>query len=283
MTSFTRNRIGNVLSQVVSYLVLSVGTLVLLFPIAWIFVSALKTPQELFATPVHWIPLNPTLGNFIRLIQDLAFLTYLKNSLIVASVTTILVIPAGTLAAYSFSRFPIKGRGSFVYLFTATQMFPSVLLMISMYQLMVYLNLVNTYAALVILYTTFALPFSTLMIKSYIDSIPVDLEEAAMIDGCDRLGALARIVLPTVAPGLVAAGIFAFILAWDEFLYALTFTSSDLMRTVPIGIMYFRERWLMRWELIMAGSTLCLIPVLIAFFFVRKFLLRGLTAGAVKG
>ncbi len=282
-TSLSRHKISNIAVRLTTYSVLLFGTFLLLFPIAWILVSSLKHPQELFSTPVHWIPYDPTLDNYVRLINDLAFLTYLKNSFIVALSTTIVVLPAATLAAYSFSRLPIMGRNSFVYLFTMTQMFPSVLLMISMYSLMTTLGLVNTYPCLIILYTTFALPLSTLMVKSYLDSIPVDLEEAAMVDGCGRLGALFKVTLPTIAPGLLAAGIFAFILSWDEFLYALTFTSSDAMRTIPIGIMYFRERWLMRWELIMAGSMLCLIPVLIAFVFVRKFLLAGLTAGAVKG
>jgi len=291
--SLTKAKIMKISEKFLIYAALIFAVIVTFFPMAWMVVTSIRTRQELFTIPVIWIPKHPTIENYITLFGggggvaggrgETKFLNYFSNSLIVASSTTLITLPIASFAAYGFSRFRIKGRNAFIYLFLTTQMFPTVLIMISMYMLMRDLNLIDTYQCLVILYTTFALPFSTLMMKSFFDGLPVDLEEAAMVDGCSRVGALLRITLPLVAPGLIATGIFSFILAWDEFLYALTFTSSDAMRTITIGIKQFQEEFVYRWELIMAASVAMTIPVILIFAFVQKHLIRGLTAGAVKG
>jgi ABC-type glycerol-3-phosphate transport system permease component len=246
-------------------------------------VTSIKPATEIYE--VTWIPRNPTLYNYWEVLFGLRaanFPRYLLNSFVVATSTTAITIPCATLMAYSFSRFRIWGRSSFIYIILATQMFPSVLLMIPMYKIFLELSWLNSYQCLFLAYSSFALPFSTLMMKSFFDSIPQDLEEAAEVDGCSKLGAFARIAIPLVAPGLAATSIFAFVLAWDDFMYALTFTLTDDMRTVTVGIKQFQGLYQFLWTDIMAGSIIMAIPVVILFAFIQKYLVRGLTAGAVK-
>jgi multiple sugar transport system permease protein len=258
-------------------------TIFILFPIAYLVSTSLKRPEEVFLTPIKWIPPHPILDNYLEILRAGKFLIYLSNSFIIASSTTIIVLPIAIFAAYSFSKLLTKFRKLFLYFFLLTQMFPAVLIMVPIYIIFKDLNLINTRFALIIAYTTLSFPFSTLLMKGFFDSISRDLEEAAMVDGCSRIGAIVRVSIPLVAPGLAACGIYSFILAWDEYLYALTLTHSEDMRTLTVGITSYMGEFIFRWELIAASAIIMILPTVILFAYLQKYMVQGLTAGAIKG
>jgi ABC-type glycerol-3-phosphate transport system permease component len=265
------------------YSVLTALVVFIMFPIAWMAVTSFKLESELYSIPAEWIPRHPTLANYEWIVNNDLFPRYFLNSFIVAASTTLVTLPITSFTAYSFSRLPIRGRRSFLHLIVMTQMLPDVLLLVSLYVIMKELGLIDTLLSLVLTYITFNFPFCTLMMKSYFDGVPVHLEEAAMVDGCGRLGALRRISLPLVAPGMIATAIMAFILAWNEFLFALTFINSPWNLTVTVGLRFMATEQHFYWNRMMAGALLMAIPVAILFMFLQKHLVRGLTAGAIKG
>lgn len=265
------------------YIAITFFTLMLIFPFFWMFSTSLKGPEEIFSEEINWIPEKISIQNYDYIWNETPFPVYLKNSLIVSVATTLISLLISTFLAYGISRYRFWGRQLVSNTLLLTQMFPPVLLLIPIFKVFIKLGLLNTYAALVITYCTFAIPFSALMLKSFFDSLPKELEEAAMIDGCTPISALFRIVLPLSAPGIAAVGLFSFILSWQEFLFALTLTRTTEMRTLPVGInmlVGFRE---VLWGPLMAGSTLVTLPVVILFVYFQKYLISGMTMGAVKG
>ena len=253
------------------------------FPFAWMLLSSFKPMKEMFIVPVRWIPENPTFVNYVDLWGKMRFGTFLVNSFIVASSTMAIGILIAILAGFACSRFNFYGRMLFMLFLLVTQMLPMVLIVIPLYMIMASLRILDTYLALIIAYTSFSVPFSTWMMKGYFDSIPIELEEAAMVDGCTRVGALFRVVLPVIAPAVAATGAYSFIRAWNEFLFALTLTSSISMRTLPVGLQMFIGEFSTEWGLLMAGGIVATLPVVILFSFLQKYIVQGLTAGAVKG
>jgi multiple sugar transport system permease protein len=244
--------------------------------------TSIKGPTEIFSPTPNWIPKKITFEHYRTIWTETPFPTYFKNSLFVSIATTAITLLIGTFLAYGISRFRFRGRKLIANTLVVTQMFPLVLMIIPIFLIFIRLALLNTHTALIISYCTFALPFATLMLKSYFDALPPDLEEAALIDGCTHISALFRIVLPLSAPGIAAVGLFAFILAWQEFLIALTLTRTTDMRTLPVGISMmigFRE---ILWGPLMAGSVIIALPVVILFTYFQKYLISGLTMGAVK-
>jgi multiple sugar transport system permease protein len=209
---------------------------------------------------------------------------YLRNSITTGIATSLLATAGATLAGYALSRLTFPGKRPLLLGILATQMFPHVLILISLYVMYRELNLMDTHYGLVLAFTTFAVPFSVWMMKGFFDSVPGEIEEAALIDGCTKLGALRRVVLPIVSPGLLAVGLFSFLDAWNNLLYPLTLATSNEVRTVPPGMLLsFLGQFKQDWGGMMAASVVVTVPTTIFFIFLQRYLVQGLTAGAVKG
>jgi len=260
-----------------------------LFPIFWMISSAVKPIEDLFVIPPQWIPRHPTLDTLNSVLRGdygrgSLFPVYFKNSVIVTIGTTLLCLTVATLAAYAFSRYPFRGSSGVMVGVLATQMFPQGMLLISLYLIFMRLKLINTYPALILANTTFAIPFAIWILKGFFDTIPREIEDAALIDGCNRLNVMTKVILPLVAPGLVAAGVYTFLISWDEYLYAATLMARPEMRTLPPGIVQsFVGQFYLNWPNVMAASVLVTVPVTILFILFQKYLVQGLTSGAVKG
>ncbi len=286
MHSASRRRI---LTKYASYGYLIILLIITFFPLFWMITSALKPIDDLFLIPPQWIPKNPTLSAMDSVISgDMGrkslFPDYFRNSLIVTLGTTILALVVSTLAAYALSRYPFRGSSKLMLSILSLQMFPQAMLLISFYVIYLQFKLLNTYQGLILANATFAVPFSIWMLKGFFDTVPREVEEAAMIDGCNRLTVLPRIVLPMITPGLIAAAVYTFLIAWDEYLFASTLMVKPEMRTLPPGIIQsFVGQFYLNWPNVMAASVLITIPVTLLFVFFQKYLVQGLTAGAVKG
>ncbi len=282
-------RILRRISKQVRLLIILILLVLVLLPIYWMFNTSLKPQTEIFEMPPTVFPKEVTLQNYISiLVGDLAssisFMTYFKNSLIVSLSTVICTLILATPAAYAFSRVPFIGKKTLIYLILVSQMLPIVLILIPTYVNFLKLQLLSTYTGLVLPYLMFTLPFAIWMLKGYFDTIPRELDEAAKVDGCNRMQALWKVILPNVRPGLTATAIVTFIMAWDEFIISLTIMDKNSMRTLPVGIIQsFVGEFSIKWGEMMAASVITSIPVILIFIFLSKHLIGGLTAGAVKG
>ena len=265
---------------------LLVWTLVLAvaFPLLWMISTALKPNEETFALPPTLVPAHPTLAQFSRLLSETPFLTYFANSVMVACATTVVVVVVAIAGAYGLVRFRFPGRDLLAHLVLFTYLLPSVLLLLPLYLIIARLGLANSLTGLVIAYTTFALPFALWLLRSFLAGIPIDLEEAAMVDGASRMAAFVEIVIPQALPGIISTALFTFILAWNEYLYALVFVNTDASKTLPPGVLtMLNQNQNVEWALLMAASVLMALPVLVFFGFLQSHLTRGFGAGAVKG
>ena len=256
-------------------------------PMAWMLSTAFKTQLGALQFPPRWIPSNPTLGNFRMLLDpgnDIGqrFLRYMLNSLWVSTATTAVGVVVAVPAAYAFSRFRFPGKNGLFYGVLLRNMFPAVIFLIPLFIMMRNLHLVNSYLALIITYLTFGLPLSIWLLKGVYDNIPVQLEQAARIDGASRFQAFIRIVMPLSAPGIVATAIYSFILAWNEYVYALTFITDDQKLTVPVGLQRFFSEYVANWPGLMAAAFLMSVPVVVMFMVLQKYFVRALTEGAIK-
>jgi ABC-type glycerol-3-phosphate transport system permease component len=267
-----------------TYICLACVVALVVTPFLWMLLGSFKPTYELLQQQGQtlWIA-HPTLENYQRLFREYDFVRYFLNSLLVATVTAIVATSVSAFAGYSLARFQFPGRGFFGVLILVTQMLPGIAIIIPLFIWFKQFQLIDTYWALVIAYNAFAIPFSTWMLRGFFASIPRELEEAALIDGAGVVGAFLRIVVPLSLPGLLATAIFAFILSWHEFLFAVTFTNSAEIRTLTVGIAAMRGKDVVDWGLLNAGVVITTIPVAILFAFVQRFLVQGLTAGAVKG
>lgn len=271
------------IALLVNVVVMPLLALVLLFPILWMFVVSLKPEDETYSTPLTWIPENPTLANYANMWHALDFQTYFLNTLIVAGSTTLLAILVAAPAAYGFARFRFRGAGVLGTLLLSTQMFPRVILIVPYFVIMRYLGLINTYPALITIYLAFALPFCVWMMRGYFASIPTEVDEAALIDGCGPLGAFFRVVLPLCLPGLVATAIFSFLVGWNEFLFALILTTTKDMYVITVGLSALIGEYKTHWNELMAAAIVCSLPAMILYALLERYLVRGLAAGATKG
>jgi multiple sugar transport system permease protein len=271
--------------RAILYVILFVLLIYAFFPTFWLLSTSIKPQLEAFQNPPTWWPHNPTFFSYQILPSDQqGFVAYFRNSLIVSICTTLLTLLAAVPAGYVLSRFRFRGARALLLVILGTQMFPYVTILISLYTLFRQLNLLNTYPALVLSFTTFSLPFSIWMLKGFCDTMPTDLEDAARVDGLSRLKTLWYIVLPIIIPGVVAVGFFAFLNSWNELLYALTLTSSPTMRTIPAGfVLTYIGEFQDRWPDMMAASVVVSLPIVVLFTVFQKQLVSGLTAGAVKG
>lgn len=255
----------------------------LVAPFLWMLVTSLKGPQELALQYPTLVPRHPDPGNYARVLVQAGFGRYFLNSALVAVATTLISVALAALAGYAFARFRLPGGKALLLGILATQMFPGILLAIPLYGLLRDLRLLDSLPGLVLVYTTFALPFCVWMLRNYFLTVPRELEESALVDGCTRLSALWRVVLPVARPGIAATAIFSFILAWNEFLYANTFISSAEKRTLAVGLQSLIGEFTTDWGLLMAGAVVTTAPLVLAFLAVQRRLTQGLAAGAVKG
>jgi multiple sugar transport system permease protein len=256
--------------------------IVVLFPILWMVFAAIRPMTETLASPPVWIPHEITFSAFERLLADPKQMRFLANTYIIAVSTAAISISLGSLAAYGFSRFRIRGARVILAGILSLQMLPNVTLIIPFFNMAQTLGIHNTYTALILADTAFALPISIWMLKSYLDSIPIDLEEAAMVDGCSRLQALGRIVLPLALPGLIGTATFAFLWAWNELLFAVVLTSGADVAPMTIAISLFFTQFGRDWNSIMALNVLTTLPLLVIFVLLQRWVVQGMTAGAVK-
>jgi multiple sugar transport system permease protein len=265
-----------------TYALLAIFVVMVAVPLFWMVTTAIKTNKELYEDFTYF-PQRPTLENFVRVIQREDLLTNIRNSLVVALSTTAVTIVVSALAAFSITRYRYRGREMIGKFILFKYVLPTAMLFVPLYAIVVSLGLGNTLSSLMLTYLSFTVPFCTWMLMGYFRSIPADLEEHAMVDGCTKVGALVRILLPLSAPGLVASAIFSFTLAWNEFLLALVFTVDHRTMTVPIrlSMMIVGDQYI--WGQLMAGAVLASVPVAILYFIGQRFVVQGLAAGAVKG
>lgn len=253
-------------------------------PFLWMILTSIKPTSELFSTPVRFFPEQGVYWrSYIEVWNSGNFDRYFFNSVLVASVATFGSVGISILAGIGFARYKLIGSNTLLLGVLLSQLFPLVLLVPPFYTTMRDMGILDTHLSLIIAYVSFALPFSIWMLTGYFRSIPVELEESAMIDGTSRLGAYVRITLPLAGPGIAATLIYCFILAWNEFLFATTFISSPELRTLPIGLQAFIGQYQTDWNLLMAGAVVTTLPVVVLFVFLQRYLVAGLTAGAVKG
>lgn len=254
-----------------------------LFPIYWIISVAFKTRPDIFAGPERYFIFEPTLANMEAILFGRrSFLPNVANSAIVAVASTAFSVLLGTMAGFSLSRWRFRRRADVAFYILSTRMMPPIAVIIPMYLIFRHLGLVDTYGAIIVAHTVFNLPLVTWLMKSFFDDLPVELEEAAKVDGCTVPQAFWRITLPLSLPGLASASIFAFIFSWNEFLFSLILTGFDT-RTLPVAVIGFQASLGVRWGEMGAGATVAIIPVLAFALLVQRYLVRGLTAGAVKG
>jgi N,N'-diacetylchitobiose transport system permease protein len=253
------------------------------FPVYWMASTAFKQPGDIQTYVPKFLPIPPTLDNFNTAITRPHFPDYLRNSLVISISTVLLALVVGLLAAMAVARARFRGRKSFLLLVVVAQMAPFEALLIPMYLVLRQANLLNQIPALILTYFIFTLPFTIWALRGFIAGIPVELEEAAMVDGANRFQAFWHVVLPLLAPGLVATSIFAFITAWNEFLYAYVLMRDTANFTLPVWLATFRTAFGTDWGGTMAASTLFTLPVLVFFLLIQNRMVGGMTAGAVKG
>lgn len=270
------------LAAVASMLLLLAMLLFLLFPFYWTFLTSIKPENELFGPKVTYWPQEPQLDSYTLLFRHYDFWKPMLNSFRVAAITTLLSLAVSLMAAYAFSRYRFPGRKAMMIMFLSNNMFPTVLLLSPLYATLRQVGILYTPWALVLSYTTFTIPFSVWLLGGYFNDLPLSLEEAAMIDGANRLNAFFKVILPILAPGLVATGVYIFMTSWNEYTYAVMFT-NEATRTVPVVLKSLIGSFGTNWGLLTAGGIITIIPVCIMFFFAQKRLVEGLTAGAVKG
>lgn len=252
-----------------------------LFPILWMISTSLKTPSEVYAIPPRWIPQKPVISNYIRVITDKRIMQYFVNSAVIAALSTVVGVILATFGAYGFSRFKFVGKESLAVVVLFNQMLPLITVVIPFYIMLQRLQLLGTYRGVILVYLVITLPVSVWLLRGFFQNIPKELEEAAFIDGCGRLNALWRIILPIAFPAIIAVSLFSFIMAWNEFTLALILTDQGT-RTVPVGLAYFQQEMLTDWGGLMATSVIFILPVIIVFIGFRKKLIRSMVEGALK-
>lgn len=253
-----------------------------LFPLYWTLNTAFKHEGDIIKRPLHYIPASPTIENFVSAWTNVGFATYFKNSLIVGLCTVVIVVILSILSGYALARYRFKGKRAFLLMLLCTQFIPRSMLIIPLFIIFKNLGLISHPLSLIITYAAVEIPFTTVLMNGFISNVPRELEEAAMIDGCNRFQSLRYVIFPLLVPGIVATGVFTFIYTWNEFLLALMLTNQQGRFTLPVGLSYMMGEFNINYGALAAGSVIALIPAVILFSYAQKHLVNGL-GGAVKG
>jgi ABC-type glycerol-3-phosphate transport system permease component len=245
--------------------------------------TSFKPLREIFVSPPNFLPQNFTLANFAQLFEQTRFLTYFRNSVFVSTLTVLFTMAIATAGAYSLTRYRFYGREKIASLILFTYMFAPIMIIIPFYVLIKKIGIANTHLALIMAYTAFCLPFSLWLLRAFFQSIPLVLEEAALVDGATRFRAVFHVILPLALPGIIATAIFTFILAWNDYIFVRILITSDNLKTLSVGIADLHNATVIDWGMIMSGGMLITIPVLVFFIFIQRYLITGWGTGAVKG
>lgn len=265
------------------YVFIVLSIVMVSFPLFWMTLSSFKPLRELFTMPPTFLPKKFTLSNYVELFARTNFEYYFFNSAVVALASTLITVLISTMGAYSITRFNIRGGETFMTLILFTYMFPPILLAIPIFVIMTNLGLADTRLGLVLCHITFAFPFSLWLLWGYFKTVPLVLEEAALVDGATRLVGFFKVVLPLSYPGIIATSIFSFLMSWNDYLFALVMIHTESKKTLPLGTVYFLHGDAVDWGLLMSASVIITFPVFIFFLFIQKYLIQGFGAGAVKG
>jgi len=257
--------------------------LLLLFPYYWLVISSLKPVDEVFSIPPRFWPQSPTLDNFVDVLGRPKIRRFFLNSMVITGSTVLLNLTLASMAAFALSTFRFRGRRTLILATLATQLFPAVIVVIPLYRLWATLGLLNTFQALVSTYIAFTLPLGIWMLTGYMRTIPYEVVEAALVDGCSRPRLFLEIVLPLARPGLAATAVYVALVSWNEFIFALTFSTSEEVRTVTVGLYSFIGEFVYDWNLLLAMAVAMSVPIAVVFLLLQRFLVSGLTAGATKG
>ena len=269
--------------KIVVYFLTAVILLVLLFPFFVTFSTAFKPLKEVYASPPHWIPHRLWWRNFSDVWRKYPLAQYFINSLIIASGATLLNMVLCIPAAYAVARLRFAGRRFLLFSFLVVQMFSPIIVVISLFKIFAGLGMIDTLSSLVIVNTVFTLAFSIWMLNGYFSTIPMEIEEAALIDGCTRLKTITYVTLPIAMPGVVTTLIYTFIASWNEFMFALTLINSAAKKPLTLGLYGLVGRWEVQWQYLTAASLFAVAPVIVLFILIEKQLVRGLAGGAIKG
>lgn len=265
------------------YGVIGLYMVFLLLPIAYMVMATFTSADFLYSPRLIPSLGDLTLGNYVAILSTGLFQQYFVNSMIIATSTTLVTLVVGTLAGYSLSRFEFPGRQGILFTFLGTQMLPLVLILIPFFLLMFSLNLIDSYVGIIVAHSVGGIPLGTWLLKGYFDDIPTSLDEAAKMDGCNRLDILVRVIVPLSLPGIAVAGFYTFILSWNDFLLVSILSQTAATRTLPFGLQLFQSQNSVAWELLLTAATVTMIPVVLLFAVVQRWVVEGLASGGMKG
>lgn len=280
MAAYTKKRIIKIFN---CYIPLIFFTIFTLFPFYWFLNTSFKEESSIMQLPMRYIPIPFTLENYKYMLSSMGFDRYFLNSLFVAVITTVAIMLIAIWGGFALSRYKFRGKKFTFFFLLITQMLPGVVILIPLFRVFIKLGLINNLWSLVLVNTTVNLPFCMIMMSGFFSNIPSTLEEAAQIDGCSIWKAIFKVVVPAVLPGLVSCGAFAFVNSWNEFVYALNFINDSKLFTLPVGLSMMKGEFTVNYGGLAAGTVVALIPVLLIFCYIQKYLVQGLSAGAVKG
>lgn len=271
------------IGRIVRVVALAIILVFTVFPLYWITVTSIKLPGSIYTFPVEYWPTGFSIDNYFRLFSKANFATYIGNSLLVSTVAAIFATLSALLAAYVLARFQFKNKGAIMLAFLVTQMIPGFIALGPLFLMMTELGLRDTKIGLILVYIAVSIPFSTVMLRGFLANVPEALEEAAMIDGCTRIGALFRVIVPVMMPGIVATFIFNFVNSWNELFLSATLMLRDENRTIPAALNSFVSGIAIDWESLSAAAVLTILPTMVLFAIASRYIVQGLTAGSVKG
>ena len=278
-----RNKKTEAVKTVLTYVFLTVMVVISVFPIVWMLDSSLKGSSEIYSSPPTFTIHEVTMENYVRVLFDSGIPRAFLNSVIVSVTATLTTLTLGCLAGYGFSRYRFKGRRMLYVGLLYGQMMPAVVLIIPVYLVFSKIGLIDSYFSLILPDVAITVPLATLMLKSFFDGVPVELEDAARIDGASKLGILWKIIIPIAKPGLVSVAIYSFLSTWEDFIFALNLTNSSSIRTLPIAINMFKGEFIIDWGAIMSSGAVISLPVILLFVLCNKAFVKGLSEGGVKG
>lgn len=279
-----RHKIYKSVGKACKIIFLTFYLVIVLFPFVWMLLTSLKSSQgEIYEFPVRYLPKNPSFANYVSMLWKGNFARYMMNSFIVSGIAGVTAVFIGLLASYVITRYQFRGHNSILFFFLFTQMIPMFLMLAPLYQMLSKMNMLNNIWTMALLYTNMMIPFSVVTLRGFLSGVPRTIEEAAQIDGCGRLSALFHVIVPIMLPGIAATFIFAFINSWNELFMAIMFIDVDQFKTIPVGLNALILKYDIKWGEMSAGAIMALVPTIILFSFAQKYMVEGLSSGAVKG